>query len=338
MILQRCTTALGLLVLLAGAARAADKWENLTKESHGLSGNEVQFIEADANGTVWIGTRSGLTAYANGKLSVALESGEIWDVLQVDKDKFWIGAGHGAIFRSGGKDELTLKGATVAPILPYKDKAVWAIKKDRGTEQNLVVENQGDEWKVVEKFKEEKVVDLLKTSNGSMWVVVDGNGVYEVDPEKGVDNAVHHLEGSNVTTLFEDSKNQIWFGLWEGGVACLHKGQWTRHLKKEKSFIFGIREDGKGAIWVATNQNGLWRSQGEEWVNDLKEEGGINLLVATSDGRIWISAQMQGGLRYWDGKKWQLSLDSPFPIRCVFETRDKQVWAGGVLDGIHIKK
>jgi len=330
--------ALFFVLLLAGTAWSAEKWENLTQESHGLSGNEIQFIKADAAGTVWIGTRSGLTACSGGKFSVVLNQGEIWDVLQVDKEKYWIGTGGGAILRQGKETKLTLEGTTVAPVIQFSDKAVWAIKKDRRTERNWLVENQGGDWQDVERFKAEKVVDLLKTSDGTVWVIIDANGVYEVNPAKGVDAAARHLEGSNVTTLFEDSKGRIWFGLWEGGVACLEKGQWTRHLKKEKSFIFGIKEDGQGNLWVATNQNGLWRTEGEKWVNDLKEEGGINLLVATSDGRVWISTQTRGGLRYWDGKAWQVSLDSVLPIRCMFETKDKQIWAGGVLDGLHIKK
>ena len=337
---MRAATVLVMFMLasLASPARAADAWKNVTKGNGGLSGDEIQFIGADESGTIWIGTRSGLTSYSGGKFTVPLDKGEIWNVLRVGEGKYWVGAGHGAILRQGGKDELFLKGHTVAPVLRFGEKAVWAIKKHRGTEVNTVVENKGAGWEPIAKLKGVKVVDMFRASSGAVWVIEDGNGVYEMDPGKPLESAGHHLEGSNVTTFYEDSKKRLWFGLWEGGVLCYERGEWARHLKKEKSFIFGIREDGKGDIWVATNQNGLWRSSGEKWENDLREEGGVNLMERTSDGRIWISTQSMGGLRFWDGKKWQVSLDSPLPIRCLFDAKAEGLWAGGVLDGIHILK
>ncbi|MEI6085272.1 MAG: hypothetical protein WCS70_13360 [Verrucomicrobiota bacterium] len=194
----------------------------------------------------------------------------------------------------------------------------------------------GQEWKTVGRFEKEKVVDLLRTQDGSVWVAVDGNGVFVVSPKDGPAAATLHLAGLNVTAMREDSKGRVWCGLWGKGVAVWDKGTWTRHLPKEKSVTLGIREDTKGQIWVATSANGLWRLTGAAWTNDLAAEGSINMLETTSDGRVWISSQSVGGLRYWDGTKWQVSLANPLPIRCLLETKTKQLWAGAILDGIYI--
>ena len=328
---------IGILCCLGGLSHGADKWKNLTTDD-GLPGNEIQFLEQDADGTIWIGTLSGLGAYKNGKLSVVIEKGRFWDVLRVGPNKFWVGAAHGAVLLDGQKQEVGLKGSTVAPILPYDDKTIWAIRKNLGSEENALAQNSGEDWQVVEKFKKSRVVNLYKASDGTMWLSVDADGVYAVKPKQGVDAAVHHLEGLNVTAMMEDSKKRVWIGLWERGVAMYDGSTWHRHLKKEKSYTFALREDTGGTIWVATNQNGLWRFDGKEWVNDLREEGGINTLETTSDGKVWISSQAGGGLRYWQNNKWNVSLDSPLPIRCLIETKSKQIWAGGVLDGVHIKQ
>ncbi|MBI2194491.1 MAG: hypothetical protein HYU36_21140 [Planctomycetes bacterium] len=335
--IRRFLLATPFLLCAGSMVAAAETWENLTTDQ-GLSGNEIQFIKEDEDGGLWIGTRSGLSFFSNGKLSTRLDGIEIWDILKASPGCYWIGTSGGVVHLQGDRQETFLQGTTVAPVVPLDGAAVWAISKNRATEKNSLVEWKGGGWEAIEKFKDEKVVDLKRTSDGTLWVLVDGNGVMAANPRKSLDQATHHLEGSNVTTVMEDSRKHVWFGLWEGGVVVYDGKNWTRHLPKEKSFIFHVVEDARGTVWVATNQNGLWRQEGDKWVNDLKEEGGVNLLAATSDGRVWISTQTTGGLRYWDGRAWQVSLESPLPIRCLTEDRAHGLWAGGVLDGVHARK
>ena len=176
---------------------------------------------------------------------------------------------------------------------------------------------------------------------GEQRVVVpvdEGDGVWQVTAKDGLAGATKQMRGRNITAMFEDSKKRVWFGTWGAGVTVFDGKEWMQHLGKEKSTIFTFAEDKAGVIWVATNAKGVFRFDGTKWTNDLAEEGGINMMEATSDGLIWISSGTIGGLRYWDGKKWVVSLESPAAMRCLLETKDKQLWAGGILDGIHIKK
>lgn len=241
---------------------AGDAWRNLTKEDHGLPGNEIQFIKRDNAGTIWIGTRTGLARFESGKFKTRIDRGEIWDIIRLKDGRYWVGTANRVILLSGGKSETYLKGNTVAPLIRFNNNTVWAISKNRGTEINALVQATGTDWSPVKKFAKERVVDMTRTSDGKIWVIIDGNGVYEVTPGQSSERWSHHLEGSNVTVIREDSKKRIWFGLWQGGIYCLEGGIWSRHLKRERSFIFNIVEDAKGNIWVATNQNGLWRQQG----------------------------------------------------------------------------
>jgi len=325
------------LIALCAVLPAGDKWSSLITD-HGLPGNEIQFIKEEDQGLLWIGTLTGLAAYRDGKVSVPVKDVQIWDILKIGNNKYWVGTSNGVVLLEGEKQTVSLAGNTVAPLIPYDTTTVWAISKDLRTEQNTLVEYKGERWEPVEKFQKAKVVDLKRTSDGTLWVLVDADGAYAIDPKNGPDKAIRYLEGRNLTTLAEDSKKRIWFGSWGQGVFVLEGGKVTRYLDREKSSIFAIVEDAKGTIWVTTSASGLYRFDGTNWTNDLKSEGGINMLVATADGRVWISSQTVGGLRYWDGKKWQVSLESQLPIRCLVETKNKQLWAGGVLDGVHVRK
>ncbi len=329
----RCL-ALGLGLLLARPLGAADTWRHFTQEN-GLPGNEVQMIEQDEDGILWIGTLSGLATAQDGKFTVRLPKAQIWTVLRLAPGRYWVGAAGGAVLLDGEKKENSLPGTTVAPIVRFNDTTIWAISKNLGTERNTLMEHQGQGWQAVEKFKGERVADLLR-ADGQVWVTVEGNGIWQVDPQKPLADARRHLDGTQVSSSFRDRKGRVWCGLWGGGVAAGENGQWARHLTKEKSAILAIREDAKGTIWVSTSANGLWRFDGQAWTNDLKDEGSINMLATTRDGRVWISTQMVGGLRYWDGAKWVVSLDTPLAIRVLCETRDGELWAGSVLEGVYV--
>ncbi len=333
-----------LALLVCPAARAADKsrtdrWRNFSKESHGgLAGNEIQFIKQDVDRKIWIGTLNGLSEYRRGSFIIRLKQGQVWDVLRIGRNSYLIGTNRGITKLEGGKATESLKGYTVAPILRRDKKTVWALCKQAGSEQNFIMEWQGAGWKVVEALKNERVTDMVKAADGTFWISIDGNGVLAIGPGKDPAKAVRHLPGNQITALFADRQKRLWCGLWGRGVMVYDKGKWTRHIKKEKAAIFSLAEDSKGGIWVATNANGVWQFNGKKWRNHLKEEGSVNMLAASSDGKVWISTQFTGGLRCWNGKKWATSMPGPLPIRCLLEAADKSLLAGGVLDGIHVKK
>lgn len=334
--------AAGLLLLGCGIASAGDAWKNYTAEN-GLPGNEVQFLKQDEAGTVWAGTLTGLGAFKDGKFSVAIEKVQAWDILKAGENAHWVGTNNGAIRLQGDKKETFLAGKTVAPLVRIGKDRIWTIAKENKEKEgeaakNALLEHDGKEWRPVEAFAKENVQDMFKVSDGTVWVALEANGVAAATPGTDPVKSTRHLEGRNVTTVFEDSRKRIWCGTWEQGVHVYDGKEWTRHLEKEKSAILAVVEDTRGTVWVATSANGLWRHDGKAWTNDLKQEGGINMIAATSDGKVWISSQQKGGLRAWSGKEWAVSLESALPIRCILETSDKKIWAGGVLDGVHAKE
>mgnify|MGYP006278975765 CR=1 FL=1 len=326
-----------LLLALALHAGAAEKWTGLTT-ADGLPGNEIQFIKQDDAGRIWIGTDSGLALWKKGELSVLRQKGRAWDVLPLGPDNYWLGTGRGVLRVQGDSEQLHLQGNTVSPIFPYREEVIWALAKHRGTERNAVHQHDEDGWAPVEAFKDMKVADLYRTADGTIWVAEDGDGVHAVAPEIGAEKAVHHLRGLNVTALTRDSEGRVWCGLWNRGVRVLEDGRWDDHLAEEKTYVLGIREDADGTIWVATSSDGLWAWDGEIWTQHMPDAGPINLLQTTSDGRVWVSTQSRGGLQVWDGEKWTVSLRGPLPVRCLLEAKNGRLWAGGILDGIHIRK
>jgi ligand-binding sensor domain-containing protein len=338
-----------LLLALAAApgGRAADAWAHITREENPkLPGNEIQFLGPAVGGGVWVGTLAGAAKAKNGDL-IPLDDGKggvfkksVWWVLD-SAGRTWVGHQQGLREGTAGAWKDALPGLTVAPVFEAGPGLLWALGKHPATDAVTLFEYRDKEWKPAEALAKKRITNLHQTRNGRLWVTFDGNGVLEAEPAAGLAKGVHHLEGLNVTTVFQDSRNQVWCGLWAGGLAVWDGTAWKRDLAKEKkSAILTLVEDAGGGLWAATSGSGLWRRPAgrAEWENDLAGEGGMSLLAATADGRVWVSSQAAGGLRYWNGTAWVASLDSPLPIRSLVETADGTLWAGGVLDGLYVLK
>ncbi|MBM4143734.1 MAG: hypothetical protein FJ225_09130 [Lentisphaerae bacterium] len=314
-------------------ARAADPWRHIDKANEPLlPGDEIQFVKRGMGADeIWIGMLGGAVKVQAGVLR-PLEPARklnVWDITERPQGGIWIGHGEGALLVDGERTVKTLQGHTVGSIQAVGAQ-LWAVAG------NSVLQADGESWIPVPAFKDRRVADLLRDSKGTFWLVLDGDGVIEIDPGKRPEESRHHLPMLNVTSVMTDSKGRTWCGLWDGGVMMRRNGEWERHLGGERSAVLAMAEAGDGRIWAATSGNGVWTYDGENWSGMLQEEGAVNLLKATSDGRVWISTQQNGGLRYWNGKEWKVSLEGPMPQRCLTELPGGALLAGGVHDGLHV--
>ncbi len=330
------------ILILCQTAIAADSWLHIThEETPELPGNEIQFIKPTDDGQgYWVGTLTGAARLENGSFEpiARTRNMQVWDILeQRDGGGLWVGFESGLLELRGNAASRSLAGHTVAAIRRVGDET-WIIAKNLKTERNCLMRLKNGEWTSAEEMEGRYVEDIKRDAEGRYWLMLDGDGVLEVDPDTGLDEAHHHLQGVNVTSVMTDSRGRVWCGLWGGGVMMRDEGGWTRHLARERAAILSLLEDDERNIWAATSGNGIWVYDGERWQGMLQDEGSISLMTRTDDGRIWISTQTQGGLRFWNGQQWIVSLDTFLPIRTLVDTADGELIAGGVLDGIYILK
>lgn len=339
---------------LGAAAVAADPWKSVAlATAPALLADEIQLLVPARDGSVLVGTLAGLARLRGEAVEKVLDGvgdpkspqkPKVWWAHEQADGTLWVGHERGVVRLKGADRKEFLPRLQIAPILEVQPGRLWAVGKQAGSPDAGIYELQGEEWKRVPGSEQHKIEEMMLASNGRVWVIVEGNGVLEVDPAATFDAAVHHLQGITVTTVHElgaaaGAPGQVWAGTWSRGVAAWDGKEWKRHLDSLKeSSVLQIVRDTAGQTWVATSASGVFHAPADlaKWSQDLADEGSINLLFADGGGTVWISGQQTGGLRRFDGARWTPSLDNPLPIQCLVETRDGRLVAGGVLDGLHI--
>ncbi len=339
-------SAVGVVLLIAlckplWAAEASGTWRHFSKKAGtpGLAGDEIQFIKPATDGGLWIGTLTGLSRYRDGIFQPVEGAGgrahtrSVWDLLELPGGERLIGTDQGVLSLGGQEEGGAVEGKTVAPLI-FFGRSVWALAKGGGMGR-VVIREEGRRWALVKGLETIRAEDMALLSDGSLWIIADGDGVYEIPASGEVGVRRHHLAGLSVTSVFRDSRDRIWCPLWGGGLMEGADGTWIRHLGSEKAAMLHVMESPDGRIWAASSGSGLWVYDGKEWKNMRAEDGAISLLGVTSDGRVWISSQRYGGLQYWDGGAWRTAIPGPMPIRCFLRAEDGVLWAGGALDGLY---
>jgi signal transduction histidine kinase/DNA-binding response OmpR family regulator/ligand-binding sensor domain-containing protein len=148
----------------------------------------------------------GMLMRRDGFVLVALNSGE---VLQFDRE---------------GKFRGPLRGLppciTVA-LTEARDGSLWG-----GCTNGIVWRGQGERFEVVNHDLSERIVSILETSRGEIWVASLGSGAVRIDGKNFADRLVvnrrNDLLDDTLWALDEDREGNIWFGQ-NGGVSRLRK-------------------------------------------------------------------------------------------------------------------
>lgn len=192
---------------------------------------------------------------------------------------------------------------------------------------------------VTEVFSDAFVNSILEDHNGTIWVAT-GSGLYYFNPvTKARGNYTNYnnsafISGNNVTSVFEDSKRQIWFTT-EAGLNKL-TAQRTKVIRYTvdngfpTNFMFKIIEDNQGFLWITTTK-GLVRFNS---LNNqitvfttanglLSDQFNYNSAFKDQAGRLYFGC-IKGFIRF-DPKLFQPVSQSPHVYFIGFQIDNQEV-------------
>jgi signal transduction histidine kinase/streptogramin lyase len=284
-------------------------------KEEGLPGRNVYPICSGRDGSVWIGTWSGLCRFRQGKFTTyttadGLASNSVDSIFEDRDGVLWVSTTKGLRRLRNGRFEAVDAQLVPPPIRAINqdpDGVIWL-----GTGDGLYRLENGKRGMLTKKdgLATDDIRVLVNGRNANLWVggygglsSIQHGQIRSWTEENGLGSAV-------IRSLYEDADGILWIGTYDGGLARFENGRFTRYTMREGLFnngVFRILEDGRGYLWMSCNR-GIYRvSKGQ--LNDFahgKSKGVISISYGKRDGMRNI--ECNGG----DGSDGAITLDGRF--------------------------
>ncbi len=288
--------------------------------SNGLVDENITSVLCQKNGTVWIGSKTGLISF-NGKdfsyytIGFDNNSNHIRSLLIDYEDNLWIGT-HSGLYKYRGKgftvyDRLNgLGSAFIYQISRDKNQNLWF-----GTELNGVFKFSNGFFKnysVKQGLPDNKVAAILPMDDGSVWFGSDkGISVFKNEKIETLFSNSNFKQETPINCFYKDSRNVIWVGGQNGLCSIKKNGNAytiayyklpAKSVEKAGYQVWSIIEDNNGFIWAGTYLAGLFKLEGNEFKQqkitspepvttalDLCKDQYGNIYVATLNGVLMFN-------------------------------------------------
>jgi len=140
-----------------------------------------------------------------------------------------------------------------------------------------------------------------------------------------------------IWTVFEDKRNNLWFGTDGGGVSCYDGKTFTHFTEKEgfsNSGVRSIMEDKLGNLWFSTYGSGVIRFDGKSFTHYSDQNGlssnQVRCSIVDKYGNLWFGTKsginrFNGtAFTYYTEKEGLLNND----IQSIFEDKNGKLWFG----------
>lgn len=287
-----------------------DKTKNAFHVSHGLLDEEITTVICQKNGTVWIGSKTGLISF-NGKefsyftISLDNNANHIRSLLIDYEENLWIGT-HSGLYKYRGKGftvydrQNGLGGAFIYQITKDKDQNLWF-----GTEANGAYKFSNGYFKnysTKEGLLDNKVSAIMPMEDGSIWFGTDkGISILKNEKFENITQGTEFMQKAPINAFYKDSKQNIWIA-GKNGVCCMKKiGKKyipsyyklpAKSIDKDGYDVWSIIEDDNGSIWAGTYLVGLYKLENNQFKQQaISEPGASSALDLCKDnfGNIYAS-------------------------------------------------
>lgn len=283
----------------------------------GLSQLSVMAIYQDELGTMWFGTREGVNRYNGNTMEVFRPVPNDNNSLNGSLVKNICGGKNGFVYihSQNGINEYCMKTGEMKMVQRDRADAIgYGIRNLWIAEDNcLYAYNEGVKT-LYSEIKEIKspIRVILQTADQRIVLGTLSSGVYIVDQNKKCRQIIPDC--SQVSSLFEDNRKNIWVGTWEKGLFKIERnGKIVNYQNKganslSSSFVRSICQDNKDFLWIGTRK-GLDKLAVDTEVFKHYESGGKQFFELTNEsvwslykdiqGTIWAGTYF-GGVNYFN--------------------------------------
>lgn len=277
--------------------KSVRNFRNEPDNPNSLPGNDVRTILKDSNGNIWLGTNNGLALYnaatenfvtfrQNPNDKYGTLASRIFSIKQLNDNKLWIASELNGIavldlkqsqflspkqitfeFLREGDDNRSLSNASVRYIYQDSFNNIWIGTWGGGinfisSEPPLFTTIDYSPIPDNENSLNNKVVSSICTDRqGRLWVGTDGGGINVFENNKRIaiyKKETGDLQANSVLAAFRDSKDNLWFGTFQGSISYYNTRTKTFHsispMGKSNLDVRTFYEDSQHRMWIGCSE------------------------------------------------------------------------------------
>ncbi|HEY3055266.1 MAG TPA: EAL domain-containing protein [Thermoanaerobaculia bacterium] len=283
-----------------GLVRMRGDQIDVLTEANGLPSNNITILYESHDGSLWIGTGSGLARLAAGRISIIpaeqLPNKAITALTEDSSGQLWV--------------------ATAGGLATIKDGLISRRSAEDG-------------------FPSQAVQTLAAGRDGSVWMGTDGAGLFQYRSghirQFGKSAGMPSLR---ISAVYEDRNRSIWIGTHDAGFGRLRNDR-AEFDPEGHDPIMTFFEDREGNLWIG-RVGGLDQLADGVVVTFSRAQGllgdDVKSVTAGQDGTIWTATR--GGVSDLGGRHRLSKRDSTPSVLSVVAARDGSLWAGTADAGL----
>lgn len=323
----------------------------------GLSEQKVYTLLQDSKDYIWLGTANGVSRFDGKKFENftsrdSLASGGVRCIMEDSLGYIWFGHLNGGITRYNGHqfeqaffDTIFVTG-DITSIAQIETK-IWFTSANDGA---ILVDFPVKDIKKIngKQFRgkdglSDQIFGATVNRDGAFICIADvGLRRYNSEDKKFENYRMPHMTTYfNSTCLLEDSKGNIWFGTYNGGIYKYIMSESRMEVidlpKKgiKSNWVTCLTEDSKGRMWVGTWEGGVAVFE-KDGIRKFDSENGfeptrIYDIIEDVEGNILIADQ-NNGLTIFKGDAFETINEAeilPDPnVNAIYKDKSEKIWFG----------
>lgn len=333
-------------------------------ERGNLLSNQVEFVNEDADGRIWIGTRAGLTSFYQGEYQMADRKLSFNSSLLYQGQMYFLTL-HGEFYRYDASTKKLSALASLSDTLPqvvitgqFLLNGRWMILTDKGV---FAYDFQTGKLALDERFAIQNG-EVTCDNRGNFWIFNHTGYITYVTAETEQVKTFQLIPEDKIGYIdyeryhiVHDSHNLIWISTYGNGLFVYNpqedklehfvaNANDRSHISSD--FLLYVMEDRSGAIWVASEFSGLSRitvlNEGTSRIYPEDKElfdrsNAIRMLTRLSNGDICVGTRT-GGLYTYDAHLLTKKSSQYFQsnVYALQEDTHGNIWMGTRGHGIKV--
>lgn len=271
----------------------------------GLTSDYVTCILRDREGSIWVGTSSGIDQFRRGALVPILTPARFAEKMLVagDNGDIWVGSLSEAFARIHGDSLISVH----EPLTAYdgirdRDGIIWFLGMRKGRPEVFrldrgrltPVASLPDVFPSVYSLGESSAI-LARDRAGALWVAAGRHNLFYLKNGEWKEFKLpREVAGQRCNISFTDSTGHIWFG-FSGNSVLMMDGVNARGFYERNGINVGsvhVIYGRGGHIWIG-GENGLEVLDGGRFRPVVPADGdsfrNVSGLVETPDGSVWLA-------------------------------------------------